>query len=108
MSEQSIKDWLGELPSHFIPEKSNGTDAVIQLNLTGDQGGDWYVTIQNEVVAVSPGVAANPRLTLHADGQDILNILSGKMDGMRAYMQGKLKVSGDMGLAMKMVNMFHQ
>lgn len=107
MSEQSIQDWLGELPAHFLPEKAAGMDATVQLNLTGDQGGDWYISIREQKVEVQPGIAPNPRLTLKADAQDILKILSGKMDGMRAFMQGKLKVNGDMSLAMKLMNMFH-
>jgi putative sterol carrier protein len=45
---------------------------------------------------------------LGGDAQDVLKILSGQMDGMRAFMQGKVKVSGDMGLAMKMMNLFNK
>ena len=35
-----------------------------------------------------------------------LNILQGKLDGMSASMSGKLKIGGDMGLAMKMQSHF--
>ena len=107
MSEQSIQDWLNEVPAHFMPYQAAGMDAVVQLNLTGEQGGDWYITIQNQQVHVNKGVAPNPRLSLKADAEDILKILTGKMDGMRAFMQGKLKVTGDMGMAMKLIKMFH-
>ncbi|HVN54888.1 MAG TPA: SCP2 sterol-binding domain-containing protein [Anaerolineaceae bacterium] len=106
MSERSVQDWLDEVPAHFIPENSTGMDVVIQLDLTGEQGGDWYITIQNQQVHVTKGVASNPKLTVKADAQDILKILTGKMDGMRAFMQGKLKVSGEMGLALKLIKMF--
>jgi len=106
MSDLSIQDWLAKLPDHFVPESAAGMDAVIQLRLSGDDGGEWYIVIRDQKIQVSPGVTPNPRLTLNASSQDILKILTGQMDGMRAFMQGKLKVSGDMSLAMKLTNLF--
>jgi len=106
MTDRSIQDWLNELPAHFIPEKAAGMDAVIQLRLTGEQSGDWHIVIRDLKIQVLPGVAPNPRLTLSAASQDILKVLTGQMDGMRAHMQGKLKVSGDMSLAMKLMGLF--
>lgn len=108
MSEMTIQGWLDKIPQFFIPEKATGVNAVIQLHLSGEQGGDWYITIQNEQVQVNQGVAPNPRLTMTGDAHDVLQILSGQMDGMRAFMQGKIKVTGDMGLAMKLMGMFRQ
>ncbi|HEX2979199.1 MAG TPA: SCP2 sterol-binding domain-containing protein [Anaerolineaceae bacterium] len=106
MSEQTIQDWLDKVPEHFIPEKAAGVDATVQFRLTGNQAGEYYVVIRDQKVRVEKGVAPNPKVTLAADSNDILQILSGKMDGMRAFMQGKLKVNGDMGFATKMLNMF--
>jgi putative sterol carrier protein len=108
MTERSIDDWLARLPDHFIPENAAGIDAVIQLNLSGEESGQWYVTIQNQQLTVTPGVAPNPRLTLGANSQDVQNILTGKQDPMRAFMQGKLKVTGDIGFATKMTNLFRK
>ncbi len=108
MSEMSIQDWIDQLPHYFIPEKANGVDATIQLHLTGDQGGDWAVLIHDQNLEVAQGEVANPRLVLSGDAKDVLQVLSGQMDGMRAFMQGKFKVQGDMSLAMKMVSMFKQ
>jgi len=106
MIEKAIPELMDSIPRYFIPEKSNGVDAVVQFHLTGAQGGDWNVTIQNKACSVSKGIADNPRLTFTADAQDCLDILSGKLDGLRAYMSGKLKLKGDMGLAMKLAGFF--
>jgi putative sterol carrier protein len=37
----------------------------------------------------------------------MMDILTGKMDGVRAFMMGKLKVSGDMNLAQQLINLFN-
>ena len=37
---------MGLMPKAFLPDKAQGVDAVIQYNLTGDQGGDWVITIR--------------------------------------------------------------
>jgi putative sterol carrier protein len=106
MTEMNIQDWVNQLPQYFIPEKSNGIDATIQLNLSGDGGGEWAVLIHDQKLEVVPGEVSNPRLVMSGNAQDVLQILSGQMDGMRAFMQGKLKVQGDMSLAMKMASLF--
>ena len=108
MAEMSIQDWLDKMPSFFIPEKAAGVDATIQLHLTGDQGGDWAVLIHDQSLQVEPGELSNPRLVMSGNAQDVLQILSGQMDGMRAFMQGKIKAQGDMSLAMKLAGMFRQ
>lgn len=106
MNEMTIQNWLDKVPEYFIPTNAAGVDADMQLLLSGEQGGDWVVSIHNQQVAVKKGTVPNPRLTLGGDAQDVLKILSGQMEGMRAFMQGKIKVTGDIGLAMKLSNMF--
>jgi len=97
---------MDRLPSAFLADKASGVDATVLFNLTGPKGGQWLVTIQNEHCTVEAGTTPNPKLTLTADAQDCLDIFSGKLDGMKAFMQGKLKVSGDFGLAMKLTGLF--
>ena len=49
---------------------------------------------------------ADEQLTLQIASQDWLDMLSGKQSGQMLFMSGKLKVKGDMGLAMKLGSMF--
>ncbi len=106
MADLAIEDLMAKLPSAFLPEKAAGVNAVVQFNLSGERGGDWYVTIHDQACTVEPGAAQAPNLVFSAAAQDCLDILTGKLDGMRAFMTGKLKLSGDMGLAMKLVGFF--
>jgi putative sterol carrier protein len=45
-------------------------------------------------------------MTLTADSSDYVKIFTGELDGMAAFMQGKLKLAGDLNLAMKLTQMF--
>jgi putative sterol carrier protein len=40
------------------------------------------------------------------DSDDWLNILSGALDAVSAFMGGKIKIQGDMGLMMQFQNWF--
>lgn len=102
----SIQDLMDKMPEAFDPEKAEGVDVVIQLHMTGDESGDWMAVIKDGVCTVEKGTADDPTLALTADGQDYIDVVMGKLDGMQAFMQGKLKLKGDMNLAMKMTNFF--
>jgi putative sterol carrier protein len=97
---------MGKMPEAFLPEKAPGLDAVLQFKFSGAEAGDWNITIKDGKCAVAKGVAANPRMTLSADSSDYVKIFTGELDGMQAFMQGKIKLSGDLNLAMKLMTMF--
>ncbi len=45
-------------------------------------------------------------MTLSMAGQDYLDLVNGKLNPQMAFMSGKMKISGDMSLAMKMASLF--
>jgi putative sterol carrier protein len=90
----------------FPPEKAAGLKAEIQLHLTGEGGGDWIIHIADSKISADPGMAPSPQLTITAGLADILAITEGKLGGTAAFLQGKIKLSGDTGLAMRMVSLF--
>lgn len=102
----TISDLMSKMPGAFIPEKAAGLDAVIQFNFTGAEPGEWYSVIKNGKVKVEKGTHASPKMTLTADSADYVKIFTGELDGMQAFMQGKLKLAGDLNLAMKLTQMF--
>jgi putative sterol carrier protein len=101
-----MKQFFEDLPKSFIPEKASGVSAVIQFNITGEGGGNWVLTIKDKKCTSSDGVSPTPTLVVSANAQDMKNIFSGKLDGTQAFMQGKLKIAGNMGLAMNLVSLF--
>jgi putative sterol carrier protein len=106
VSDFSIQELMDQLPAAFLPEKAGGINAVIQFNLSGPGGGDWIMTIQDQTCKVETGITANPRVKLEATAQDCLDIFNGKLNPMRAFMKGRLRLRGDSSLAMKLIRLF--
>lgn len=102
----TVAELMEKMPGAFIPEKAQGVDAVIQFKFTGAEPGDWNVAIKDGKVDVERGTHPSPRMTLTADSADYIKIITGELDGMQAFMQGKIKLAGDLNLAMKLMQMF--
>ena len=96
----TIETLMSKMPGAFLPEKAPGLNAVIQFKFTGEEAGDWYADIKDGKVDVQKGVHATPKMTLTADSGDYVRIFTGELDGMKAFMEGKLKLTGDLNLAM--------
>ena len=52
------------------------------------------------------GETENPTMTLTSDGEFFRDVLLGKEDGMKGFMMGKIKLAGDLNLAMKLTSFF--
>lgn len=102
----TIADVMRRMPGAFLPEKAVGVDARIEFHFTGKEEGSWVATIRDGRCEVEEGRASKATLTLSADSQDYLDVVIGKLNGTRAFMQGKLKLTGDLNLAMKMQSYF--
>lgn len=106
MTEMNVTEIMKEIPNHFMPEKAKGISGVVQCKFSGEQASDWVITIKDQTCQVEQGKTDNPDLTIKADAEDGVNVLTGKLDAMRAYMLGKVKVFGDLSLGMKLTNLF--
>ena len=106
MSDFTVKELVFNHEKAFLPEKAVGVNAVIQYNLTGDQAGDYIVKIADGVCKVEEGEAESPTMTLTSDGEFFRDVLLGKEDGMKGFMMGKIKLAGDLNLAMKLTSFF--
>jgi putative sterol carrier protein len=102
----SCKQAFDMMPTRFNKEAAKGLNAVYQFDLSGDGGGKWHVTINNDSCQVNEGAAASPSITISMTAQDYLDMLSGKLNGQMAFMTGKLRIAGDMGLALRMQSLF--
>ncbi|HJS19803.1 MAG TPA: SCP2 sterol-binding domain-containing protein [Anaerolineales bacterium] len=102
----TVAELMEKMPGAFIPEKAGNLDAVIQFNFTGAEPGEWVAAIKDGKVDVSRGTHPSPRMTLTADSEDYVKIFTGEMDGMQAFMQGKITLTGDLSLAMKLMQIF--
>ncbi len=107
MAETTINDLFILLCQSFVPERAAGVDTAIQVHLTGDKGGDYGIVIKDQTCSANPGILASASLKLEAAAQDILDMFEGKIDPMKAFMQGKLRLMGDKAMALKLTTLFH-
>jgi putative sterol carrier protein len=84
------------------PDRTKGINAIYQFKITGENGGDWVVDLTQSPGEVRAGSDANAKCTITVGDQDFVDIVTGKLNGQMAFMAGKLKVSGDMSLALKL------
>jgi len=106
MADISVAQLVRNHERAFKPEAAEGVEAVIQYRLSGEEGGDWIVNIHEGKCTVAEGLAENPKMTLSAEAQDFKDVLLGKVNGMQYFMQGRLKLAGDLNLAMKLTSFF--
>jgi putative sterol carrier protein len=90
------------MPERFDPATAGDMDATVQFSLTGDNGGEWYVTVADGDLAVEEGTADNPKSTIIMDADDFVAMSTGELNAMSAFMSGKVKVEGDLNTVMKL------
>ncbi len=103
-----VQEIFDKMPEAFLPEKAGNINTTIQLNLTGDGAGLWAIAIANGEISVAQESAANPDLTLEMAATDYVDLSHGRANPMNLFMGGKIKLQGDMGLAMKFQDMFER
>ncbi|MFC1923149.1 SCP2 sterol-binding domain-containing protein [Chloroflexota bacterium] len=104
--EISIEELMNRMPKAFLPDKAGDVEAVIQYHLTGEEAGDWVVKIGDGKCEVEKGTTDNATMTLKADSQDYKDIILGKLDPMTAFMQQKVKLTGNLNMALGLTKYF--
>jgi len=88
------------------PDEAKDLNATIQFNVSGEGGGDYYLSIADGKCDFAVGVVTDPTLTINTPADVWLKIARKDMNGAMALMTGKYKASGKMGLLMKMDKIF--
>ncbi len=83
-------------------EGVQGVNVAYQFDLSGDEEGTYQVIIRNEEVQVFDEVQEDPNCTLQLSDQNLLKLIAGNLNPTMAYMSGKLKIKGELGLALKL------
>jgi putative sterol carrier protein len=83
--------------------KAAGLNASYLFDIDG--AGKWTVRVENGQVSVSEGEEPADT-TISASEETFVKIINGDQSPTTAFMTGKVKVSGDMGNAMKLQQLF--
>ncbi len=106
MDPATVREFFDALPSRFCAEAAEGVTAVYQFDLSGEDGGQYQLHIADRSCRVTPGIHPTPDVTLSMAGEDCLAVLEGRLNGVSAFLSGRLRVDGDLGLAMRLASLF--
>ncbi|MHB8134186.1 MAG: SCP2 sterol-binding domain-containing protein [Anaerolineaceae bacterium] len=106
MHTYTIDDLIALIPSSIDPLTNEKINGVIQIAATGQFGGEWVITINNNQCQVCEGLHESPDIIITAEAKDAIAIFSGEKNVVTEYMQGKIHFTGSMGLAMKLFKIF--
>ncbi len=95
-----------EIPRRLSPSAAKGVEALIRFNLTGNAGGTYFLEIRDGVANVAGRSNGEPQLNISVSATDFVALVNGQLNSQLAFLNGKLKMLGDMGLAMKLPSLF--
>ncbi|NWR57023.1 HSDL2 protein, partial [Bucorvus abyssinicus] len=82
------------------------TQGVFQFDLSGDEGGTWYIDLKTNGGSAGlgkPPVTAD--VVMSMSSADFVKMFTGKLKPTLAFMSGKLRIKGNMALAIKLEKM---
>ncbi|CAM0138640.1 hypothetical protein VKS41_008370 [Umbelopsis sp. WA50703] len=82
----------------FIIKNPEGKEQIFTIDLRKDTEGTLY----------KGKGKVKPSVSITIKDQDFIDLASGKLNGQKAYMTGKLKARGQLMLAMKLDSVFKQ
>jgi putative sterol carrier protein len=100
-----IKDLIANIPFNINSSKLPITNSVIQLLILGNNGGKWYIKIDDGFPSLITGYSGNPDLTISCTLEDLINLSSGELDPGKAFMTGKLTIQGDKTVALQLLEL---
>lgn len=101
---KEIEKRLEEEGEQFV-KKIGGIFAFKVKDGPGGKEATWVVDVKNGKGSVHPNSDKKADCTITMADSDLLALMTGKMNPQSAFFQGKLKIAGNMGLAMKLQNL---
>ncbi len=101
----SLDDFAATLPSRFaeIAEKLRGESGSFLLRTR--QGRTRSILLGNGLVTVTEGAVEAPDCTVDADEADLLALVNGDLNPMKALLFGKVRIHGNKALLLKLASL---
>lgn len=98
----TIDDIFSRLPGALNTQAASGVDATILFNTSQPRN----VVIKDSALIVNEGTVAPYTVAITMADDDLVKMLTGELDGMTAFMTGKLKIDGDLMFAQSITSLF--
>ena len=105
-TESTPQEVFDSMRGSFQANKAKGVHARYQWDLSGPQGGEWWIDVEDGKYKMGKGKIDNPSVTFVAKDKDWVAVSNHQMGGTWAYLTGRLKIRGDQGLARKLGEIF--
>ena len=100
---QGVFDVLAERIATDGPALVSKINGIFEFDLAANgKRQSWTVDLKSSTPSVKSGKQGTPNVTLSMNDEDFVSLMTGKLNAQSAFMNGKLKIKGDMGLAMKL------
>jgi putative sterol carrier protein len=96
----SVQEYFDTIQERFQPTEASGVDATFVYELDG--AGTWTIRVKDAKLSVEPGAIDKPTVTFKIKADDYVNLVNGDLNGAKAFLTRKLKVSGSIPMAQKM------
>lgn len=94
---------FAQIEGFLSPDLVEKTKAVYAFEVTGDEAGKWFIDLKNDSGACGKGDSpVTPDATFTMDANNFSKMFAGSLKPATAFMTGKMKISGDMGKALKL------
>jgi putative sterol carrier protein len=95
-----------DMAKSFHAEKAAGVQVRYQFELSGPQGGDWWITVNNGAFKMGKGRVERPDVTFIASDKDWVALSNDRLSGTWAFLTGRLKIHGSRELARQLNEIF--
>jgi len=101
INEHGVDTFIGgifeEMAKRFLPDKAAGRTVVIEYDITMPESTEIYqLDVAGGACSVSKGASKEASVALTLAAPDFLRLITGKLNGVNAFMSGKLKLKGDL------------
>ncbi|MDN4607984.1 SCP2 sterol-binding domain-containing protein [Sporosarcina highlanderae] len=108
--EMSMEEIWAEIDKQLNENRGpiEGMNTTYSLELTGEEGGMYGLKFSDGKAEIVKGDLGEIDCALKMSVGDFKKLLAGNLNSTASFMMGKLKVKGNIGLALKLENLLKQ
>lgn len=85
-----------KMPEMFKSQKAKRYNRTIQLDISGEKGGKWWLEVANQELSINPGEKEDAKLLLEISDEDFVALFTGQVKAMNLVTSKRLVFSGPM------------